>query len=83
MKNCEICGKITYTERHHINSRCFQGSNRPYNISLLCPNCHAAVHRGSIVIEGKFMTSSGYQLVYHSKSEMAVISEEAPAVYLM
>lgn len=80
---CEICGKIEFQEKHHIKSKSFGGSNDRYNIAYLCGNCHTSVHRGEIILEGKFQTTAGFKLIYHRKNEAPIITgQELPNVFL-
>lgn len=52
---CEICEKKTINiKKHHIQSKSLGGSDLPYNIAKLCPECHDNVHNGLIIIEGRF-----------------------------
>ena len=62
---CEICGKKTaHWQEHHINSKCYGGSNKNYNKCKLCLKHHNLVHSGLVVLEGKFFTlGSGVKLI--------------------
>lgn len=77
---CEICKTNKYRHKHHIISKCYGGTNEPYNIALLCANCHHDVHSGAIVIEGRFLTTQGYMLIYH-KSNEKTITNVTPKVF--
>jgi len=79
---CEIkeC-PIDYQEDHHIISKSKGGTNKKFNIAYLCAACHHKVHAGEIILEGKFLTSEGYQLIYHNKGESS-ITGCSPDVYL-
>lgn len=80
---CEICGRIGRTEKHHIVSKSLGGSNNRSNLAELCPNCHTSVHFREIIIEGKFMTTKGFQLIYHRKNEAPIITgQELPNVFV-
>ena len=79
--SCEVCHLVTYIERHHIQSKSKGGNNKPYNIARLCPNCHNLVHRGDIVLEGKFLTTAGHVLLWHRAGEEAFTSSK-PAVHI-
>jgi hypothetical protein len=73
MKNyCEICGKRTYLEKHHIISKSKGGSNHKSNLTNICSECHTLVHRGDIIIEGKFMTSQGAKIIFHNQNESSL-----------
>jgi 5-methylcytosine-specific restriction endonuclease McrA len=80
---CEICGYSGFLEKHHIHSKSLGGSNKKYNITNLCPNCHNEVHRGLIILEGKLRTTDGIKLIFHKKGEAPIIpNRELPEVYL-
>lgn len=40
---CECCGYSEVLDLHHIDFN--HGNNKPSNHSVLCPNCHAKIHR--------------------------------------
>lgn len=40
---CECCGYSETLDLHHIDFN--HGNNKPSNHSVLCPNCHAEIHR--------------------------------------
>lgn len=69
---CEICNLKLNVEKHHIQSKCFEGSNAKHNICYICPNCHRKVHLGEIILEGKFLTLDGFKLIYHLKGEESI-----------
>jgi hypothetical protein len=79
---CEICNKHRAKHTHHIQSKSKGGSNHPGNLCKLCPNCHSEVHEGVIVIEGRFLTTTGYQLIFHKKDEESITCRE-PEVYIV
>lgn len=79
---CEICHTNTARDVHHIVSRACGGNNKPYNKASLCPNCHREVHLGQIVIEGRFQTTSGRQLVWRHSNQIKIIPQQTdPEVY--
>lgn len=80
MNNCEICNTITYTDKHHIISKTNGGNNSKANIANLCPTCHRLTHKGIYIIEGRFLTSDGYKLIYHLKDEQS-ITNSTPDCY--
>ena len=45
--NCEICGRMTNNEPHHIISRGAGGPDIAENLIQLCPICHTKAHSGS------------------------------------
>ena len=72
MKTCQICNNKAQ-HKHHIISKSNGGKNTKDNICYLCASCHHEVHHtGSIVIEGNFMTTSGYQLIWHKQNEDSI-----------
>lgn len=77
---CEICGQKGH-HRHHIQSKSKGGTNDKWNIACLCASHHMEVHEGNIILEGKFQTTTGYQLIYHIKGEESITCRE-PDVYL-
>ena len=79
---CEICNFKGILEKHHINSKCYGGTNHKSNIAILCPNCHNMVHRGEIILEGKYQTSIGTKLIYHLKNDNFILNPNPPKVYL-
>lgn len=81
MKQCEICNQETYLDKHHIISRSKGGPNKSYNIAYLCPNCHRKVHRGVIILEGRFMSCTGNILVWHHKNEGSITNVQEPECY--
>lgn len=40
---CQCCGELKILDLHHINLN--PKDNRPCNHVILCPNCHAKIHR--------------------------------------
>ena len=79
--SCEICHLIGHCDKHHIESKVFKGSNKNHNIAKLCPNCHRLVHMGDIVLEGKFLTSKGYKLIWHKASDASILGQDLPSVF--
>ena len=84
MKECEICrNKFKLLDKHHIQSKSKGGCNKPWNIAHICPNCHRAVHLGEIILEGKFNSTDGMILFFHTEKDDFVVSENPPEVYLI
>ena len=78
---CQICQEKFQT-KHHIQSKVFEGKNIISNIAYLCASCHFKVHHsGEIIIEGNFLTSTGYQLIWHLKGEPSITGFE-PEVHI-
>ena len=75
---CEICGekdkKILH--RHHIVERTnINTSNQPFNLAVLCPNCHYKIHfSGDIKIIGVYPSTGvgGRTLVYEINNKVNV-----------
>ena len=82
MKRCEICKRKAYVDKHHIHSKTYGGINKQSNIAELCKYCHDLVHRGHIVLEGRFMTSEGNVLIYHEHDNESITGQE-PACYII
>lgn len=80
MKPCQICNTPALLDKHHIQSRSKGGDNSKSNICLLCPNCHKLTHAGIIVLEGIFLTSEGFQLLWHYKDDQP-ITDQLPDTY--
>lgn len=74
---CEICGfnNSFSLHKHHIIPRSLPySSDHSCNIALICANCHMQVHAGQIIIEGRFLTTSGNKLFYHFNGELPKIA---------
>ena len=74
---CEICGEKNkkILHRHHIVERKdINTSNHPFNLSVLCPNCHGKTHRGEIKIIGVYPSTGvgGRTLVYEINNKINV-----------
>ena len=46
LPNCEICGRETNNEPHHIITRGAGGPDIAENLIQLCPSCHTKAHSG-------------------------------------
>ena len=75
---CEICKtKISVLHKHHIIPRCdSRCTNRNYNIAILCPNCHAKVHTGELIIIGVYESTSKGTLVWFKKGDEPPFEKE-------
>ena len=80
--NCEICKQPTPIVEHHIHSISKGGEDKSYNKCRICPNCHALVHYGKIIIEGRFQTTNGNIVIYRQKTETSITGEPDPPVWL-
>ena len=50
---CRCCNSRTQLMVHHIRYRSKGGRTRTWNLITLCMRCHALVHAGLLVLEGK------------------------------
>lgn len=70
-------------DRHHIQSISKGGPDNANNICNICPNCHRKVHKGYVVIEGKFISlNRGNVVVWRNKGEDSITGSEDPAVWI-
>ena len=49
-KVCQVCGHYGVYDNHHIDRD--YTNNTPGNKAILCPTCHAEVHRRGRVVSG-------------------------------
>lgn len=82
MKNCLICEKENLLEKHHIQSKCYNGTNDSSNISKICVSCHKLIHYGLIIIEGWFASTGGIILIWRKLKEESITGLEDPKVWL-
>lgn len=75
MRTCEIegCEESGILELHHIIPQKEKDINENFshgwtNLAVVCPNHHAKIEQGEIIIEGRFRSTEGYTLIYHEKS---------------
>lgn len=67
---CEVCDEKNQStlHRHHLAERTeLNTSNHPYNLGVLCSNCHNKIHAGLIKIVGVFPSTkppAGRTLVF-------------------
>ena len=79
---CPICeNNFKYNETHHIQSKSKNGNNKQYNKTKICPSCHELIHRGDIIIEGRFLTTNGYKLIWRYKSNNSITNNK-PNVFI-
>ncbi len=74
---CDICRRETFLEQHHIRGRKIYKPNHSNNLANICADCHLKVHHGIIVIEGWYMTTDGYKLVWHHYKESSLTGDDA------
>jgi len=76
-RECDICKTKAFLEIHHINGRKIPDSEKPYNLCSICPNCHSAVHFGSIIIEKWASGFDGDVLICHKRGEPSITGENS------
>ncbi len=74
---CEICGKQTFLEQHHIRGRNIPDPHNSNNLTNICAECHNKVHHGIIIIEDKMMTTEGLKLIWHHYKEPSLTGDDA------
>ncbi len=77
LEKCEICGREGILVQHHIRGRNIPNANHPSNLANICPNCHADIHNGIIILEDWVMTTGGYELLYHHYKEPSLTGNDA------
>ena len=82
--NCNICNESIAVDKHHIQSICYGGITKEWNICKICPNCHRKVHTGKIIIEGWYSStlSTGRVLIHRLKGEKSITDCKDPQVWL-
>lgn len=45
---CQVCGKKSKTEMHHIKTRGSGGNDTEENLVEVCRICHTKIHKGNI-----------------------------------
>lgn len=76
---CDVCGEVDskILNRHHIIPQCDERcTNKDFNISILCPNCHTKVHEGDIIIIGLYQSTDGWKLLWFKKGEEPPIEKD-------
>jgi Zn-finger protein len=76
-QNCEICQEQTYLIQHHIAGRKIKKANKHNNLANICSNCHIQVHKGEIIIEKRIMTTAGFVLLWHKRTEESITGEDS------
>lgn len=74
---CDICSSSEILTGHHIEGRDIPNANHPSNLANLCPNCHAAVHYGKIIIEKWITSTRGKELLWHSVGEASFSGQDS------
>lgn len=78
--HCEICEKPNVLEIHHLRGRDVPNPHKPWNVVVICANCHSDIHlpyghQNKIVVEGWFETSRGKNLIWRKESEPSITGE--------
>lgn len=55
ISKCQICGYSEVLDLHHLNF--IDSDNRPENHIVVCPNCHAKIHRLGLKIDSENLIS--------------------------
>lgn len=74
---CEICNNKNVLVEHHIRGRNIPNPNSPSNLANICSNCHRLVHTGNIIIENRLRSTSGFQLLWHTKDDPSFTGNDA------
>jgi hypothetical protein len=75
--DCPVCTRPERLVEHHIRGRDIPNPNHESNLVNLCSNCHDKCHEGTVVIEGWYQTSGGYELFWHSPEENSFTGNDA------
>jgi hypothetical protein len=76
-KRCDLCENVHILQEHHINGRDIPNPNHASNLANICPNCHADIHYGKIIIEGWILTTNGRKLIWHKQGETSFSGQDA------
>ena len=72
VERCEVCGfdEKSALHAHHMIPRIDENStDTNENIAIVCANCHNLIHACEIILEGRFLTSSGNKMFWHKRGE--------------
>ena len=75
--HCDICSERKILVEHHLAGRDIPDAEKPWNKCNICPDDHAEVHYGRIVIEGWVMTTEGKKLLWHKVGEKGLTGMES------
>jgi hypothetical protein len=80
---CARCKEdFPHLQIHHIHSISLGGDKHSdHNKTRICPNCHEMVHRGEIILEGNFLSSNGYILIWRHSGDPSITGCEDPPCY--
>lgn len=79
---CNVCNEHHYCDKHHIQSKCYGGTNIKANTAKLCTLCHRLVHVGDIIIEKQVLSSTGKILIHRQRGEQSITGMPDPNVWL-
>ena len=74
---CPICKEQEILVDHHLSGRKIHNAQRRFNRSDICNNCHFKIHSNLIILEGWFMTTDGWKLLWHSADEESITGQSA------
>jgi uncharacterized protein YlaI len=74
---CEVCNEPMFLEQHHIRGRKISNPHIHSNLANICANCHTKIHYGIIVVEGRYLTSDGYKLIWHYYKDNSITGNDA------
>ena len=70
---CLFCGEddIKILHCHRILEGSNEGTYCNRNTAIACPTCHAKIHSGRIIIEGKYFSTAGVWIIYYKEDGVA------------
>jgi hypothetical protein len=74
---CDVCGEECILVQHHIRGRKIINANAAWNIANICPNCHAKIHNGIIILENWVQTTNGKELIWHYYKDESITGDDA------
>ena len=69
-RQCEICGRTTGLQIHHIVRRSQLGSDKLDNLILLCWNCHHGKNSGKLELQLKLDLQRKYVAEGYTETEI-------------
>jgi predicted restriction endonuclease len=75
---CEVCGernKSVLDAHHVIPKNDKRSTDKLDNLICVCSNCHRRIHRGEVILEGRYSTSVGSRWFWHNSGEPPIIRE--------
>ena len=74
---CQICNNIDYLEQHHINGHDIPNADSKFNIIDICACCHKKIHVGDIIVEGHYLSTEGWNVIWHKKGEESITNNDS------